>query len=97
MLKILTAAAVLSLAAAYPAAAAPRPSTLPLAAVSSDLVEVQYRYDRRHYRRDRYDRRHYRPGHRYRSAPPHWRRYYARPLDWQRRGCAQFGPLWFCP
>lgn len=31
------------------------------------------------------------------GAPRSWRRYHSRPYDWRRRGCAMFGPVWFCP
>jgi hypothetical protein len=53
--------------------------------------------ERHHWRRDRH-RDHWRGGHWRRHGPPHgWRRYHSRPWDWRQRGCAMFGPIWFCP
>jgi hypothetical protein len=44
----------------------------------------------------RYDREDYREDHR--GGPPSgWRSYHERPYGWQSRGCAQFGPMWYCP
>lgn len=37
------------------------------------------------------------PRHGYRAPPPGWRRYGGRPHGWQSRGCAQIGPVWYCP
>jgi hypothetical protein len=34
---------------------------------------------------------------RYGGPPPGWRSHQRAPYGWQRRGCLQFGPLWYCP
>lgn len=59
------------------------------------IVDVEYKKHRRHYRKgNRYGRNY---SNRDRGGPPGWRRYAGRPSGWQTRGCLAVGPVWFCP
>jgi hypothetical protein len=83
VLKIILPAAAAIVVLAAPVAATPiAPSAAGFAAQVPDNFEQVAQGNHRH---------------RYRTPPRGWHRYGKRPHDWHRRGCAQIGPLWFCP
>ena len=108
MIKSISIAAIVSVAMASGAWAAPvsPATTQPAASVSSDLIEIGkkgkgwkkgWKKGKGKYRGRKHYRGGYSAGRKYGRAPHGWRSYSYRPRGWQRRGCIVVGPAWFCP